>query len=86
MQIRYDEEGLDLPLIQKQVEQIKRKEGFGRPRKITDDEVIKLMEACTLNKTQRKKFPQDRICALVVRQAAINSLIIEFKGGNEFHR
>ena len=99
MQIRYDEEGLNPPSIQEQVEQIKRKEGSGRPRKITDKEVIELIEACTLNKTQRKKFwhdrawraewekfPQDRICALVVRQAAINSLIIEFKGGNEFHR
>ena len=32
-----------------------------------------------------EKFPQDRICALVVRQAVINSLIIEFEGGNKFH-
>ena len=31
------------------------------------------------------KFPQDRIRALVTRQAAINNLIIEFEGGNEFH-
>ena len=53
MQIRYDEEGLNPPLIQEQVEQIKRKEGSGRPGKITDKEVIDLMEACTLNKTQR---------------------------------
>ena len=81
------------------MEQIKHKEGSGRPGKITDKVVIELIEACTLNKTQRKKFwhnhtwraewekfPQDRIRALVVRQAAINSLIIEFEGGNEFHR
>jgi len=32
-----------------------------------------------------EKFPQDRIRALVIRQAAINSLIIEFEGGNKFH-
>ena len=31
------------------------------------------------------KFPQDRIRTLVTRQAAINTLIIEFEGGNEFH-
>jgi hypothetical protein len=32
-----------------------------------------------------EKFPQERICALVTRMAAINNLIIEFEGGNEFH-
>ena len=32
-----------------------------------------------------EKFPQDRIRALVTRMAAINNLIIEFEGGNEFH-
>jgi hypothetical protein len=32
-----------------------------------------------------EKFPQERIRALVTRIAAINSLIIEFEGGNEFH-
>jgi hypothetical protein len=32
-----------------------------------------------------EKFPQERIRALVTRMAAINSLIIEFEGGNEFH-
>ena len=32
-----------------------------------------------------EKFPQERIRALVTRMAAINNLIIEFKGGNEFH-
>jgi len=31
------------------------------------------------------KFPQDRIRALVTRMAAINTLIIEFEGGNKFH-
>ena len=30
-------------------------------------------------------FPQERIRALVVRQAAINTLILECEGGNEFH-
>jgi hypothetical protein len=39
------------------VEQIRRKEGTrGSNKKITDEEVIELMEACTLNKTQRKKL------------------------------
>ena len=38
------------------MEQIKRKEGSGASKKITDKEVIKLMEACTLNKIQRKKL------------------------------
>ena len=33
-----------------------------------------------------EKFLQDRICALVTRQAAINNLIIEFEGANEFYR
>jgi hypothetical protein len=32
-----------------------------------------------------EKFPQERIRALVTRMAAINSLIIEFEGGTEFH-
>lgn len=31
------------------------------------------------------KFPQDRIRTLVTRMAAINTLIIEFEGGNKFH-
>jgi hypothetical protein len=30
-------------------------------------------------------LPQDKIRALVARMAAINTLIIEFEGGNEFH-
>jgi hypothetical protein len=32
------------------------------------------------------RIPQAKIRALVVRMAAINTLIIECKGGNEFHR
>ena len=56
VQIRYDEEGLDPPSIQEQVEQIKHKEGSGAKSIITDEEVIQLMEAYTLNKTQRKKL------------------------------
>jgi len=32
-----------------------------------------------------EKFPQERIRSLVTRIAAINNLIIEFEGGNEFH-
>jgi hypothetical protein len=39
-------------MIQEQVEQIRRKEGTrGSNKKITDKEVIELMEAYTLNKT-----------------------------------
>ena len=39
------------------MEQIRRKEGTGGSnKKITDEEVIELMEACTLNKTQRRKL------------------------------
>jgi hypothetical protein len=38
------------------LEQIRRKEGSGAIKKITDEEVIKLMEACMLNKKQRKKL------------------------------
>jgi hypothetical protein len=30
-------------------------------------------------------FPQDKIRALVARMAAVNTLIIECEGGNEFH-
>src|ERR1700689_1329587 len=56
VEISYAEQGLLPPTIQEQVEQIKRKEGSGAKPKITDDEVIELMEACTLNKTQRRKL------------------------------
>jgi len=57
VQIRYAEQGLPPPTIQEQVEQIRRKEGTrGSNKKITDEEVIELMEAYTLNKTQRKKL------------------------------
>ena len=56
VQIRYDEEGLPSPTIREQVEQIRRKESSGRPGKITNKEVIQLIEAYTLNETQRKKL------------------------------
>lgn len=45
VQIRCAEQGLPPPTIQEQVERIKRKEGSGAKPKITDDEVIELMEA-----------------------------------------
>jgi hypothetical protein len=32
------------------------------------------------------KIPQDKIRAMVARMAAINQLIIDHEGGNEFHR
>jgi hypothetical protein len=56
VQILYDKQGLPPPTIQEQVEQIKRKEGNRAVKKITDKEVIKLIEACTLNKAQRRKL------------------------------
>ena len=31
------------------------------------------------------KIPQDKICAMVARMAAINQLIIDHERGNEFH-
>jgi hypothetical protein len=31
------------------------------------------------------KIPQDKIHAMVVKMLAINQLIIEHEGGNEFH-
>jgi hypothetical protein len=31
------------------------------------------------------KIPQNKIRAMVARMAAINQLIIDHKGGNEFH-
>jgi hypothetical protein len=36
-------------------------------------------------RTEWERFPQDKIRALVARMAAINTLIIECEGGNEFH-
>jgi hypothetical protein len=56
VQIRYHEEGLPEPSIQEQVEQLKRKEGSGAKPKITNDEVLGLLEAYTLNKGQCKKL------------------------------
>ena len=39
------------------MEQIRRKGGTGGSnKKVIDNEVIELMEACTLNKTQRRKL------------------------------
>ena len=55
-QIRCDEQGLPLPTIQEQVEQLKHKGGNGRKPEITDKEVLELLKACTLNKKQRKKL------------------------------
>ena len=43
-------------MIQEQVEQIRRKESSGAIKKITDEEVIELIEACMLNKKQKKKL------------------------------
>ena len=31
------------------------------------------------------EFEQDKIRILVIRQAVINTLILEYEGGNEFH-
>jgi hypothetical protein len=45
--------GLPPPSLE---EQVTRKEGSGATPKITDDEVIELLDACTLNKKQRKKL------------------------------
>lgn len=39
----------------------------------------------TLDNWRQAKIPQDKICAMVARMAAINQLIIEHEGGNEFH-
>ena len=38
------------------MEQIRYKEGSGAKPKITDKEITELMEACMLNKKQRKKL------------------------------
>ena len=46
-------QGLPPPTLE---EQVARKEGSGAQLKITDDEVMKLLDACTLNKKQRKKL------------------------------
>jgi len=46
-------QGLPPPTI---AEQVARKEGSGAKPKIIDNEVLELLEACTLNKKQRKKL------------------------------
>ena len=46
-------QGLPLPTL---AEQVARQEGSGAKLKITDNEVIELLKACTLNKKQRKKL------------------------------
>jgi hypothetical protein len=46
-------QGLPPPTL---AEQVARKEGSGAKLKITDDEVMKLLKACTLNKNQRKNL------------------------------
>lgn len=49
----HEEQGLPPPTLE---EQIACKPGSGRPSKISDNEVLELLEACTLNKKQRKKL------------------------------
>jgi hypothetical protein len=49
----HKEKGLPPPTLE---EQIARKPGSGAKPKITDEEVLELLEACTLNKKQRKKL------------------------------
>ena len=42
-----------------------------------------------MERVQRAKwesYPIDKIRYLVARQAAINTLVLECEGGNEFHR
>jgi hypothetical protein len=53
IEIEHIATGLPPPTIAKQ---IARKEGSGAKPKISDDEVIQLLEACTLDKKQRKKL------------------------------
>jgi hypothetical protein len=53
IQIEYAEKGLPPPTLQ---EQITRKPGSRAKPKISVDQVTYLLEACTLNKKQRKKF------------------------------
>jgi hypothetical protein len=46
-------QGLPLPRL---AEQVAKQEGIRSKLKITDNKVIKLLKACTLNKKQRKKL------------------------------
>jgi hypothetical protein len=51
--IEHAENGLPLPTL---AEKIARKPGSRAKPKVTDDKVIRLMEACTLSKKQRQKL------------------------------
>jgi hypothetical protein len=53
VQIRHAEQGLPPPTL---AEQVARKEGSGAKKKISDEDVLHLLEACTLNKKQRQKL------------------------------
>lgn len=53
VEIAHAEQGLPPPTLK---EQIARKLGSGAPSKILDEEVLHLLEACTLNRKQRKKL------------------------------
>ena len=50
---QHEADGLPPPTL---AEQVARKEGSGAPKQITDEEVLQLLEACTLSKKQRKKL------------------------------
>lgn len=51
--VQHNNEGLPPPTIE---EQVARKVGSGAKPKITEEEITGLMEACTLNRKQRKKL------------------------------
>ena len=53
LQIEREEQGLPPPTLE---EQIARKPGNRAKEKIIDEEVLGLLEACTLNRKQRKKL------------------------------
>jgi hypothetical protein len=53
LKVEHAKKGLPPPTL---VEQVARKLGSGAKPKIIDDEVLELLEACTLNKKQRKKL------------------------------
>ena len=51
--IKHLEQGLLLPSYK---EQVARKEGSGAKPKVSEEEITRLLEACTLSKKQRKKL------------------------------
>jgi hypothetical protein len=53
LKAEHAEKGLPPPTL---AEQVARKPGSGAKPKITDDEILELLEACTLNKKQQKKL------------------------------